>query len=67
MIRSGHLHIKKSRSISGTVRTIASVDKFAVINNDKEEGELMEEEDTLSAEMDKVSVDLRETDASSIF
>ena len=70
LIRSGYLHKKEQKSseiISTTVRTIASVPKFALINNNKEEGKLMEQEETLSAEMDTVSVDLRETEASSIF
>lgn len=40
---------------------MASVSKFAAINNDKEEGELMEEEDNTSAESNTVSVALRET------
>ncbi|KAH0872260.1 hypothetical protein HID58_069622, partial [Brassica napus] len=40
---------------------MASVSKFAAINNDKEEGELMEEEDNPYVESNTVSVALRET------
>lgn len=57
---------KKSRSpvMASQAKSvpIASVSKFAVINNDKEEGELMEESPTSSLETDSANVIVKEAE-----